>query len=67
MIKGFFIWFFIISITVMAGCASTMDKVNKGAEETGKAGGRVMKVPHSVSEGAAEGIKGEPESNPYNR
>lgn len=53
----------ILSFFFVSGCAS----VNKGAEEVGKTGGKIMRVPGSVSEGAAEGIAGEPESNPYNR
>ena len=49
------------------GCAATIEDVNRGAEKTGKAAGGVIRVPSSVSEGAAEGIAGEPESNPYGR
>lgn len=67
MIYKMFILFFAISLAAMSGCASTMKDVNKGAKETGKAGGSVIQVPHSVSEGVAEGIAGEPESNPYDR
>ena len=48
-------------------CSSTMEQVNEGAKETGRTGGKVMNVPTSFSEGAAEEIAGEPESNPYNR
>ncbi len=51
------------SFTAFAGCAS----VNKGAEKVGEAGGKVMKVPISASEGAAKGVAGEEESNPYKR
>jgi uncharacterized protein YcnI len=50
-----------------AGCASTLESVNKGAEKVGETGGKVMRVPHSVGEGAAKGIAGESESNPYGR
>lgn len=49
------------------GCASTLEDINKGAEKAGKAGGKVLRIPGSMSEGAAEGVAGEPESNPYNR
>jgi hypothetical protein len=56
-----------IILLFASGCASTMEDVNKGAEKAGEAGGRVLRVPHSISEGAASGIAGEPESNPYNR
>jgi uncharacterized protein YceK len=61
----------ILSLAVIAlfvsGCASTMENANKGAEKAGEAAGRVMRVPHSASEGTASGIAGEPNSNPYNR
>ena len=49
------------------GCASTLEEVNKGAKEVGETGGKIMRVPSSVSEGAAEGIAGESESDPYDR
>jgi hypothetical protein len=49
------------------GCASTMESANKGAETVGETGGRVLRLPSSVSEGAAGGIAGEPEKNPYGR
>ena len=49
------------------GCASTLEKVDKGAEEVGKTGGKIIRLPSSVSEGAAEGIAGESESDPYGR
>ena len=49
------------------GCASTLESVNKGAENVGETGGKIMRVPHSVGEGAASGIAGDPESNPYGR
>jgi predicted enzyme related to lactoylglutathione lyase len=49
------------------GCASTLESVNKGAEKVGETGGKIMRVPHSVGEGAASGIAGDPESNPYGR
>jgi len=49
------------------GCSSTLESVNKGAEVIGETGGKVMRIPNSVGEGAAEGIAGESESNPYGR
>ena len=49
------------------GCASTIDKANKDAETGGKAVGGVLRVPLSASEGVAEGVAGESDSNPYNR
>ncbi len=50
-------------IMFASGCAG----VNKAAEKVGETGGKAMKVPTSVSEGAAKGMKGEEESNPYDR
>jgi len=57
----------VISLLFAFGCASTLEKVNKGAKEAGKTGGKIIRVPSSVSEGAAEGVAGEPESDPYDR
>jgi hypothetical protein len=61
----------ILSVAVIlffvSGCASTMENANRGAEKVGEAGGKVMRIPHSASEGTASGIAGEPDSNPYNR
>ena len=57
----------ILSLLFALGCASTLEQVNKGAKEAGKTGGKVIRVPSSVSEGAAEGIAGESESDPYGR
>ena len=54
-------------IMLSSGCASSLEEVNKGAEKAGETGGKVMRVPTSVSEGAAKGMAGEPESNPYGR
>ncbi len=50
-----------------SGCASTLEDSNKGAEEAGKPAGKVLRIPNSFSKGVAEGVAGEPESNPYNR
>ncbi|MFQ5480404.1 MAG: hypothetical protein ACE5DW_03920 [Thermodesulfobacteriota bacterium] len=63
MIKILVATVFILGLVTMYGC----ETVNKGAEKGGEGVGKVMKVPNSFSEGAAEGIKGAPESNPYNR
>ena len=57
----------ILLLVAASGCASTIDDVNRDAHSAGKTTGEVMRVPHSASEGIAEGIAGEPESNPYNR
>lgn len=51
----------------VTGCASTLEDANKGAEEGGKPVGKVLRVPNSFSKGVAEGVAGEPESNPYSR
>ncbi len=63
MFKQFIIFVLMLSLNVLAGCAS----VHKGAEKVGEATGKAISVPNSLSEGAAKGIAGEPESNPYNR
>ena len=57
----------IFCILCVSGCASTLEDVNKDAEAAGKTTGQVLRVPLSASEGVAEGVAGEPESNPYNR
>jgi hypothetical protein len=49
------------------GCSTTLEQVNEGAKEVGKTGGKIIQVPGSISEGAAEGIAGESESDPYDR
>jgi hypothetical protein len=51
----------------VTGCASTLEDANKGAEEGGKPAGKVLRIPNSFSKGVAEGVAGEPESNPYSR
>lgn len=57
----------IFSLLFVLGCTSTLEQVNKGAKEVGKTSGEIIRVPSSVSEGAAEGIAGESESDPYDR
>jgi hypothetical protein len=59
--------FLVLSLLFTFGCPSTSEQVNKGAKEVGKTGGKIIRVPSSVSEGAAEGIAGESESDPYER
>ncbi|GAB4370792.1 MAG: hypothetical protein Kow00128_18110 [Deltaproteobacteria bacterium] len=51
----------------IAACSPVLEGVNRGAKETGKTAGQVIRIPSSVGEGAAEGIAGEPASNPYRR
>ena len=55
----------------VSGCETVnrgLDKANEGAYEAGKPVGKVMSIPGSVAEGAADGIitTGD-EDNPYNR
>lgn len=63
MIKKLGLLLLVSILSILYGCAS----VHQGAETVGEAGGKVISVPNSVSEGAAEGIAGKPKSNPYNR
>ncbi|MEE8575535.1 MAG: hypothetical protein V3T30_08995 [Thermodesulfobacteriota bacterium] len=63
MFKRFGFLFVALVLFSPYGCAS----VHQGAETAGEAGGKVISVPNSVSEGAAKGIAGKPKSNPYNR
>lgn len=57
----------VVILLFVSGCASTLENANRGAEEVGEAGGKVIRIPHSASEGTASGIAGGPDSNPYNR
>ena len=52
-----------IGFMVACGCES----VNQGANQAGQAAGGAMRVPDSVSEGAAQGVAGQPSPNPYGR
>ena len=56
-----------VGLLCALGCASTLESANKGAEDAGKTGGQVLRIPLSASGGVAEGVAGEAESNPYNR
>ena len=56
-----------VGILLASGCASQMETANKGANQGGQVVGGVMRVPNSVSEGAAKGVAGQPSPNPYNR
>ena len=62
---GFVILFFCSSCsTVNEG----LDGANEGAREVGKPVGKVLNLPGSLMEGAAEGIVNkENEDNPFNR
>ena len=67
MFRGLINLVLIVSLLCAIGCASTLEGANKGAEEAGKTGGQVMRIPLSASEGVAEGRAGEAESDPYTR
>ncbi|MBI4384233.1 MAG: hypothetical protein HY579_09400 [Nitrospinae bacterium] len=54
------------------GCAAVnegLDTANEGAKEAGKPVGKVMKIPGSAAQGAAEGMikKEKDPDNPFNR
>jgi len=59
------------SIAILAACglflACGCQSANQGANQAGQAAGGAMKVPDSFSEGAAQGVAGQPNANPYNR
>jgi hypothetical protein len=54
-------------VALVSGCASTMEDVNKGAQDVGRPVGGVARVPGSFMEGAAQGVAGQPSPNPYGR
>ena len=56
-----------VALLVACGCASTTDTANKGANQVGQTVGGVSRVPNSFSEGAAQGVAGQPNANPYGR
>ena len=56
-----------VGLLVACGCASTSESANKGANQVGQGVGGAMRVPNSVSEGAAQGVAGQPSPNPYGR
>ncbi|HJP19641.1 MAG TPA: hypothetical protein QF468_13435 [Nitrospinota bacterium] len=62
---------FTLALFFMLGCASVnegLDKTGEGAKEAGKPLGKVMNIPGSAMEGAAEGaIKNQDKENPFNR
>ena len=54
---------------LITGCAAvnkTLDKASDVGREAGKPVGKVMNIPGSVAEGAAEGMQ-KNEDNPFNR
>jgi len=60
-----------ISIAIVAVCglllACGCQSANQGANQAGQATGGAMRVPNSFTEGAAQGVAGQPNANPYNR
>lgn len=56
-----------LGLLLACGCASTMEDVNQGARDVGRPVGGVARVPGSFMEGAAEGVAGQPNANPYGR
>ena len=55
------------ALLFITGCASEMESANRGANTTGQTVGGAMRVPNSFSEGAAKGVAGQPNANPYGR
>ncbi len=49
------------------GCASQIESANEGANQVGQTAGGISRIPNSVMEGAAEGVAGQPNPNPYGR
>jgi hypothetical protein len=56
-----------VALLVACGCASTTNTANQGANQAGQTVGGVSRVPNSFSEGAAQGVAGQPNANPYGR
>jgi hypothetical protein len=56
-----------VGLLLACGCASQMESANQGAKQGGQAAGGVMRLPNSVTEGAAQGVAGQPNANPYGR
>jgi len=70
--RGSAIFLVVFFTFLFCGACSTvnqgLDSANEGAREAGKPVGKVLKVPGSAMEGAAEGIATtEKEDNPYGR
>ncbi|MGD1020121.1 MAG: hypothetical protein ABSA12_12485 [Verrucomicrobiia bacterium] len=63
MSKKFVTAAFALGLLLICGCES----VNQGANQAGQTTGSAMRVPNSVSEGAAQGVAGQPNANPYGR
>lgn len=67
MIRIFFSTLAALGLLFACGCASTSESANKGANQVGQGVGGVSRLPNSFSEGAAQGVAGQPSPNPYGR
>ena len=56
-----------VGLLFACGCASQTESANKTANQAGQTAGGVMRLPNSVEEGAAQGVAGQPNANPYGR
>ena len=56
-----------VGVLLACGCASQSESANKGVNQVGQGVGGVSRLPNSFSEGAAQGVAGQPSPNPYNR
>jgi len=53
----------VVGWLLACGCQTA----NQSANQAGQATGSAMRVPNSFEEGAAQGVAGQPNANPYNR
>lgn len=67
MIRAIYFTLILGGLLFASGCASQMESANRGANTAGQTVGGAMRVPNSVSEGAAKGVAGPPTANPYGR
>ena len=56
-----------LGLLLACGCASQIESANQGANQAGQAVGGVSRIPNSAMEGAAKGVAGQPNPNPYGR
>ena len=56
-----------VGLLLACGCASQINSANQGANQAGQTVGGVSRLPNSFSEGAAQGVAGQPSPNPYGR
>jgi hypothetical protein len=56
-----------LGLLLACGCASQSESANRGANQVGQGVGGVSRLPNSFSEGAAQGVAGQPSPNPYGR